>query len=205
MSDELRFEKVDKHGSINMLAVSSIIEYLRENKCIILPVDGIYSTAAKLNRHNYEKFLQMGMQTILVMVKDFRDLERYSYIKKREYDFLHRLWPDDVYVRLHSNFEGGIETDFFYYIPKTEYLLDILHNIDEPIMCSFKQNDNQKPYFSEDDIREQYSDIADTMLIINQYCKEHLSPTFIDIRDEHIQIVFPGRVDDEDIKSLYYL
>lgn len=205
MSQELKVDKVDKHGNINMLAISSIIQYLQEDKCIILPVDGIYSTAAKLSEENYHKFLEMGMDNILVMVKDFKQLEKYSSLRKREYDFLHRLWPDDVYVRLHSNFQGGIETDFFFYIPKTVYLIDILRNVDQPVMCSFRHNDKQKPYFTEQDIKEQYSDIADTMLIINQYCKEHLSPTLIDIRNERIQIVSKGRVDDEDIKSLYYL
>ncbi|MFW6365815.1 MAG: Sua5/YciO/YrdC/YwlC family protein [Spirochaetota bacterium] len=205
MSEELRFEKVDKHGNINMLAISTIIRYLQEDRTVIIPVDGIYCTAARLNESNYFKFNDMELDNILVMVKDFKDLERYSRIHKREYDFLHRLWPDDVYVRLHTNLESLVETDFFFYIPKTEYLREILHSINTPLMCSFKNNDKNKPYYSVKDIKEQYSDIADNMLIINQYCKEHLSPTFIDIRNERIQIVTKGRVDDEDIKSLYYL
>jgi tRNA A37 threonylcarbamoyladenosine synthetase subunit TsaC/SUA5/YrdC len=205
MVGELRLDKVDKHGNINMLAISSIIEYLQENQTIILPVDGIYCTAAKLNTDNFLRFREMDMENILVMVRDFKDLEKYSRICKKEYDFLHRLWPDDVYVRLHSNLEGGIESDFFFYIPKTGYLLEILNNIDEPMMCSFRNNDKHKPYYSEHDIKEHYSDIADNMIIIHQYCKEHLCPTLIDIRNEKIQIICKGRVDDEDIKSLYYL
>lgn len=205
MSGGIVLDKTDKHGNIDAVALHSIKENLLNNKFVILPVDGIYVTAALLSDKSYRKFLSNGALDLYLMVKNFTELERYSRIDKKDYDFLHRLWPDDVYVKLHTQLEGAFQSDFFFYIPKTEYLLTLLKEVDQPIIFSFQNNLKNKPVFTVDEIREKYARIADQMLIINQYCKEHLSPTFIDIRDQQIQIVNKGRVDDEDIKSLYYL
>ncbi|HRX14802.1 MAG: hypothetical protein JXK07_13270 [Spirochaetes bacterium] len=205
MSKGLVVEKTDKHGNIDTIVLSDVKQSLLAGKFVILPVDGIYCTASILSEKNYFKLSDQGFTDIFVMIKDFSDLERYSRIEKKDYDFLHRLWPDDVYVKLHSTFEESFDTDFFYYIPKTGYLNTLLNQVDQPIMYSFKNNRKSKPYYSITDLKRAYSRVADRMLIINQYCKEHLSPTFIDIRNKRIQIVSPGRVDDEDIKSLYYL
>ncbi|MDA3900506.1 MAG: hypothetical protein PF637_08305 [Spirochaetes bacterium] len=205
MSKGLVVDKTDKHGNIDTIVLSNVKQYLLQGKCIILPVDGIYSTAALLTEDNYLKFQKQGFTDIFVMIKNFAELERCSRIEKQEYDFLHRLWPDDVYVKLHSMFEESFNTDFYYYIPKTGYLKTLLNQVEQPIMYSFKSDRKSKPYYSVTDLKRNYSRVADQMLIINQYCKEHLSPTFIDIRNKKIQIDSPGRVDDEDIKSLYYL
>ncbi len=172
---------------------------------VIMPVDGIYCTVGILSERNIDLFQSVDFDNLFLMVRDYRDLEKYAMVTKREYDFLHRLWPDDVYVKLHANSNYLPGTEFYYYIPKIAYMQNLLMSLKTPLLFSFKTNNNYKPFYKPDELDRCYCTIARSILILRECCKEHLTPTFIDIRHEDITIVNKGRVSVEDIKSLYYL
>lgn len=197
--------KTDKRGKVSRDVHLFLLERLMSDEPVIMPVDGIYCTVGVLSENNLRLFQEVEFDNLFIMVRDYRDLEKYSKIGKREYDFLHRLWPDDVYVKLHSNTDCLPDTEFYYYIPKIAYMQNLLNSLKTPLLFSFKRNSNYKPFYKPDELDKNYCSIAKSILILREYCKEHLTPTFIDIRHEEITIVNRGRVAIEDIKSLYYL
>jgi hypothetical protein len=59
--------------------------------------------------------------------------------------------------------------------------------------------------FRENDIIETFTGTANLIILIKEFCKDHIPPSVADISDGSLRIIKEGRVQSEDIKSLYFL
>jgi len=200
----LKIKRLKKDGSINYDYVKMIAKAIKLGSTFLLPVDSIYGFISKLTNYDFINLPQCyktGDQ-IEVIISNFKMLEKMALVDKFKYDFLKRIWPGEVIVQL-KNRKCNDDLNCFIRMPRHRYLLDIIDEVGAPLvyMPATKKN---KSVYKDKDLMKNYKDHC-SMLLIDEFSKNHTFPTMIDISCNNLVILNEGRVCSDEIKSLYFL
>ncbi|MGL4368878.1 MAG: hypothetical protein ACRCUT_04295, partial [Spirochaetota bacterium] len=98
MQEVVRIRRLKKDGSADRAVYQSVISVLSGGSTVVLPVDGIYGLAAVPGKDYVPP--DMGSGAADFLINEFSLLEGRAKITKAEYDFLMRIWPDEISVIL---------------------------------------------------------------------------------------------------------
>lgn len=202
----LNLKKLKKDGSIPWDQVEIISRTINYGDLFIFPIDSIYGIAGLYNDAIAEKIIELTGDNICnleVIISNFKMLEEMAIVEKSIYDFLRRIWPGEVIVQL-KNKECFHNSNFLMRMPRHKYVLDIINAIGKPLFYLPLKTPVGKMILNDKNILKRFKDIC-PVLIIEEFLKEHTSPTLIDISCNNIVILNEGRVCAEEIKSLYFL
>ena len=202
----LTLKKVKKNGSIESEIMNRIIQSLRNDELALYPVDSIYGIlcllegkyAGSLHKLAFEK-----EEKIEILVSDFKMLESLVILNKFEFDFLHRIWPGEISVKLTSRKNKNVK--IMIRIPRSRFQLEIISALNKPILYATLYNKKGKHVYTEKEIIKLFSGKVNLITIIKEFCKEHVMPSIVDITKNDLEILKEGRVPEDEIKSLYFL
>jgi tRNA A37 threonylcarbamoyladenosine synthetase subunit TsaC/SUA5/YrdC len=200
MSEIIRIKRLRKDGTADPEILRPVITCLREGSYVLLPIDGVYGIAHKSEfgvRHAEER--QPDSEYI---VCDFGLLEKRARYSKADYDFLKRVWPDEVSVLMHA--QKGAQS-VLSRMPQTQVSQDIIHQSGGAIDFVPLLNEKGKPIYKIAELEKKSSEKVKLTLLIDEWCKPHLLPTVIDIRQPIPMLVRAGKVAMDEISSLFYL
>lgn len=202
----ISLKKLKKDGSIDQAIVRSIAKTISEDKTVLLPVGSIYGIVS-LNEDKtcgiVDHINCLKNNSVIRMISSFKMLDELASVSKMEYDFLHRIWPGDLIVVM-KNITGG-SRDILVCMPRGKFKQDIIDHVGRPLFYAPMIDAEKKPVYRKKDIMTLLDGKADSLLIIDEFCKEHGLPTIVDISKGTLSIVHEGRVSAEEIKSLYFL
>lgn len=202
----LNLKKLKKDGSIPWDQVEIISRTINYGELFIFPIDSIYGIVGLYCDEIAEKIIELtgeSSDNIEVIISNFKMLEEMAVVEKSIYDFLRRIWPGEVIVQL-KNRECFHNSNFLMRMPKHKYVLDIINAIGRPLFYLPLKTPVRKMILNDKDILKRFKDVC-PVLIIEEFLKEHTSPTLIDVSCNNIVILNEGRVCAEEIKSLYFL
>lgn len=206
MSEIISIKKIKKDGSIDLDITKKIVELLREDKVLILPIDGIYGFLAVDNDTTRKKMkkLPVDSENFVHLVSSYSMLDKLTVLTKRQFDFLHRIWPDEVDVILPTS--ESVKNEYMQIrFPRYKFIRDILAKIKEPLIFYNTKKRSGKQYFKRSELRVKFKDFVDALIIIDEWCKSHPESTLIDLRGDELKFLRKGRVSVDEIKSLYFL
>jgi tRNA A37 threonylcarbamoyladenosine synthetase subunit TsaC/SUA5/YrdC len=202
----LNLKKLKKDGSIPWENVETISRRIEHGDLFILPVDSIYGIVGLYCNETIEKITELTgdiRDNIEVVISNFKMLEEMAVVGKTNYDFLRRIWPGEVIVQL-RNRACFHNSNFLMRMPRHKYVLDIINSIGKPLVYLPLKTPVRKMVLNDKDIIKRFKNIC-PILIIDEFLKDHTSPTLIDLSCDNIVILNEGRVCAEEIKSLYFL
>ncbi|MCP4137983.1 MAG: hypothetical protein GY754_43875 [bacterium] len=200
--------KVKKDGSINKMILSKLVEVLKQDGLILLPIDSIYGVLGLLSSDPREKMAGVTGQdagSMVHMISNFKMLDDIADINKREFDFLHRVWPGEVEVFLPKKDMGEDGPVVPIRMPKSRFVLDLISRVDAPLLFAPAVGTRKKYIHSDRELVRKYKDRVDMVFVVKEFCKEHTSPTVVDISKGNLEIINRGRVSIDEMKSLYFL
>jgi tRNA A37 threonylcarbamoyladenosine synthetase subunit TsaC/SUA5/YrdC len=198
--------RLKKDGGLSDDIIETIVFHLRENKTILLPVDNIYTVVA-LSPSHLEKAVPFNTafsNGYIKLISSFKMLNQLADYTKFDYDFLNRIWPGEVVVLLREKEQepkGKITIRY----PKSKFMLDIIEQVDQPLVCAIPFIRPEKIVYRKKEIMSAYSDFVDLVVVIDELCKRHPLPTVIDISNCGLKVLVEGKVSSEEIKSLFFL
>jgi tRNA A37 threonylcarbamoyladenosine synthetase subunit TsaC/SUA5/YrdC len=200
-------KRVKKDGSLDREIVERIAAQVREGKMVAMPVDSVFGILGKFGEINERRIASLYSEksdNVVYMISSFKMLDELAEIDKTEYDFLHRVWPGEVVVKLKRKdpVKGNAIISVRY--PKNKFVQDIISRVDAPCIFTACLRFRNKRVFKTTDIFEKYKK-ANIILLIEEFCKKHPSPTIIDVARGELVIENEGRIPAEEIKSLYFL
>ncbi len=199
-------KKLKKDGSISGNYIDEIIRTLRSGELFVMPVDSIYGIIGIKNKRTANEIQTVSGDNgdnFEIVISNFKMLEETAYVDKFTYDFLKRVWPGEVIVQL-KNRACNYDSNLFVRMPRHKYVLDIINGVGEPLFYTPARSSIRKMIFNDRDIVRRYKNIC-SLLIINEFNKNHTLPTLIDISCDKLDILNEGRVSSDEIKSLYFL
>lgn len=202
----LDVKKLKKDGSISGSCVDEIIRILKSGELFVLPVDSIYGIVGVKNGRTAEEIQALtgdSCDNFEIVISNFKMLEETAYVDKFTYDFLKRVWPGEVIVQL-KNRACAYDSNLFMRMPRHKYMHDIINGVGEPLLYMPAKTSVRKMIFNDRDIVRRFKNIC-SVLIINEFNKNHTLPTLIDISCDKLDILSEGRVSSDEIKSLYFL
>jgi tRNA A37 threonylcarbamoyladenosine synthetase subunit TsaC/SUA5/YrdC len=197
MPDIVNIRKTRKDCSIEEDTLRLALNLLQTAERLLLPVDGLYGTITPFDpqRHQQHEMLVAGILSA----------EKASCLSKAGFDFLHRIWPDEISVILDGNTAAGYPETVTIRQPRLRYMQQILEHGSRIMAFTPALSKNGKHIFRKKDLK-QYADEHDCpALIIDEFNKSHMPPTVIDIRCGKLRLMQAGRVSFEEIVSLYQL
>ena len=206
-NEVISIRKLKKDGSIDEKVLRKIVRVLREGHVVVMPIDRVYGIVGLSDSPAAAHIPEISGQQderIIRAIPSFRMLDDIALYDKYIYDFLHRIWPGDVVVRLKKkNMNSGNTIPVF--IPRHRFFQDILDTMDRPLLFAAGINSRKRKIFRDSDIIKKYKSKARLILIVQEFCREYPLPTFIDVSHGDLRILGEGRVPSEEIKSLYFL
>jgi tRNA threonylcarbamoyl adenosine modification protein (Sua5/YciO/YrdC/YwlC family) len=202
----LAIKKLKKDGSIDSSIIDAAARSLINNNVVLLPVDGIYgivSVHEEKIRSAVEHLIGMKDNSVIRMISSFKMLDELASVSKMEYDFLHRIWPGEPIVIM-KDISGGARI-IQIRMPRGKYKQEIIELVGKPLYYASLLDREKKPVFRKKDLIDMLDGRIDTLLIIDEFCKEHGMPTIVDISQGSLMILNEGRISAEEIKSLYFL
>ncbi|PKL17979.1 MAG: hypothetical protein CVV49_08265 [Spirochaetae bacterium HGW-Spirochaetae-5] len=199
-------KKLKKDGSIPANCVENIIRSIKSGELIILPIDSVYGIVGLRRDDIIDEMISISGGTednIEIIISNFKMLEEMALVDKFVYNFLKRVWPGEVIVQL-KNRSCNSESNLFMRMPRHKYILDIVNGVGMPIVYTPARSSGRKMIFCGKDIQRRYKDNC-SILIIDEFNKNHSLPTLIDVSCDKLDIINEGRVSAEEIKSLYFL
>ena len=138
------------------------------------------------------------------LISSYKMLNGLADYSKSDYDFLNRIWPGEVTVALKGS---KIKKDHKEIIrfPKNKFSLDIIERADTLIQSAIILSDKHEALYRKRDIIKYFKESVDLIVIVDELCKKHPLPTYIDIRNNALEILQEGKISAEEIKSLYFL
>jgi len=207
-SEIIPIKRVKKYGSLERDIINYIVNILKDGKMVVMPVDSVFGIIGVAGEKT-EKMISMILgeqdQNIVRMIASFKMLDDIAYFDKSEYDFLHRVWPGEVVVRLRKkgSFSGNEIIPIRY--PKNKFVQDIINRVNAPLLFAGGLKIRKKRVFKIKDIVDKYKKRVNLIVLIEEFLKKHPSPTIIDVTNGELVIVNEGRIPAEEIKSLYFL
>ncbi|HNX58130.1 MAG TPA: Sua5/YciO/YrdC/YwlC family protein [Spirochaetota bacterium] len=200
MSNLISIKHLKKDGTADSRMFLPVIDALVEGEKVIIPVDGIHGVARIPNKKTIKSIHDILPEYV---VSDFQPLSRLISISKKEYDFLKRIWPDEITVIMASSEE--LSSSVHARIPYSPVSHEIVQQSGGIVEFFPLINAKGKILTTLCEIERQMHDKIKTGLIVEEWCKKHPLPTLIDIRMNRLHLVRQGRVSIEDISSLYFL
>jgi tRNA A37 threonylcarbamoyladenosine synthetase subunit TsaC/SUA5/YrdC len=201
-------KRVKKDGSLDRNIVDHVVNRLKRGEFVVMPVDsvfGIAGIAKKKTEGEISRFYGENEDDFVRIIASYRMLDEIACIDKPEFDFLHRVWPGEVAVRLKR--KGGNENEnstITVRYPKNKFIQDIIIKVNHPLVFTACLKSRNKRKFKINDICNKYHK-AGAILLIEEYCKKHPGPTLIDVTRGDLIIENEGKIPAEEIKSLYFL
>ncbi len=201
-------KKLKKGGSLNSEASWKLVRSLSNGNIIAMPVDCHFGYVGAADTGAEKKILElsdMNDERIIRVISSFKMLEKIAVINKFKFDFLHRVWPGDVIVKLKRKVPTKRSDSLFVLTPKNRYLLEIVETIRRPIL--FVKGYNQGKFIKSSNriLLNRYKKNSGLILIIDELCKEYPAPTILDLSGEELVIIQEGKISADEIKSLYFL
>jgi tRNA A37 threonylcarbamoyladenosine synthetase subunit TsaC/SUA5/YrdC len=201
-------KKVKKDGSVDEAIISQLIKALDSEKISVLPIDGIYGCVSIPGSGAIQKVSKLfensgrGRPDEEILISSFKMLETIIHPDKWTFDFLHRLWPGELIM---NTMTAGLQPEkISIRMPRSKFCHEIIEQIGKPLRY-IPLNNGGKKVFRKKNILDFAEGKADHILIIEEFCKQHASPTIVDITDGKMSIIKEGRIPGEEIKSLYFL
>ncbi len=202
----LNLKKLKKDGSIPLEQVEVISRTINYGGLFIFPIDSIYGLVGLYSDEIAGKIIELtgeSSDNLEVVISNFKMLEEIAVVEKSIYDFLRRIWPGEVIVQL-KNRECSLNSNFLMRMPRHKYVLDIINAVGKPLYYLPLKTPARKMILNDKNILKQFKDIC-PILLIEEFLKDHTSPTLIDVSCNNIVILNEGRVCAEEIKTLYFL
>jgi len=199
-------KKLKKDGSIPSSCVESIIRSIKSGELLILPIDSVYGMVGLRRDDIIDEMISISgepIDSIEIVISNFKMLEEMALVDKFVYNFLKRIWPGEVIVQL-KNRECSADSNLYMRMPRHKYILDIVNGVGMPIVYMPARSSVRKMIFNDKDILKRFKDIC-SILIVDEFNKNHSLPTLIDVSCDKLDIINEGRVSAEEIKSLYFL
>ncbi len=204
----ISLKKLKKGGAIDRELQGSIINILKSGGLAAMPVDHIYGIISMDEsgvRQRLEKICGGDESGILQMISTFRMLEDIALIDKMKFDFLHRIWPGEVIVKLNRRDPLQHSATTMVLLPKNRYMKDIIDSMGSPLIF-IKGYDNGRFFKLKDKkLVSLYQENIEITVIIDELCREHPFPTIVDLTGKDLEIIHEGKVSSDEIKSLYFL
>ncbi len=201
----IKIKKLKKDSSIDQELIESMAAVFADGGAVLLPVDCMYGLlvspefAEKMHINLNSSYNLSDDSTLLI--SNFKMADAAVEIGKHEFDFLHRIWPGEINVSMKRKKDNSAVT---MRMPRSKYINDFINKIGNPVLFIPAQCVKKK-IFREAEIIKTFTGTAHLIIIIKEFCKEHIPPSIVDISDGSLRIIKEGRVQSEDIKSLYFL
>ncbi len=199
-------KKLKKDGSISWNHIDNVVHALRSGEIFIMPVDSVYGIVGIDRNDVIQSILEISGDTpsnLEIIISNFKMLEEIALVNKFSYDFLRRVWPGEVTVQLKSR-RIKSENCILMRMPRHKYLLDIVSGVGIPLVYMPARSSLRKMLYNDKEIIRRFKNFC-SLLIINEFNKNHTLPTLIDISSDKLTILNEGRVSSDEIKSLYFL
>ncbi len=205
-SEVLIIKRLKKDGSAGRDEVEKISDYLSDNQIILAPIDNVYCLISRSEDIINARFGKSPLYCNgnVKLISSFKMLNGLAEYSKSDYDFLNRIWPGEVTVALQDR-KAKKDTRELIRFPKNKFSLDIIEKADAFIHSAILLFDKNDSIYRKRDILKYFKDSVDLVVIVDELCKKHPLPTYIDIRNNSLEILFEGKISAEEIKSLYFL
>lgn len=179
---------------------------LKEGRIVLMPVDMIYGLISLDSPQSREALKRITDETddrFVRMVSSFKMLNEVATIDKLSFDFLHRIWPGELIVYVENLNKKG--TSISVRMPKSRYQQEIIEHVGKPLIYASYPASGAATMYLKKDLIKTFEGKISTLLIIDEFCKEHTHPSVVDISTGKLNIIHEGKVSAEEIKSLYFL
>ncbi len=205
----LLIKKLKKDGSIDKDFANVIFKNLDAGKIIVFPIDGIYGLLSVYSDDNIsdseKNIKENGLKIAPVIILNFNLIEQSALINKKDYDFLRRIWPYEINVKLNGNINNNFPDVVTARIPRYQFIQDILNDLAKPLVFyPFIIND-KKTIFKKKEIIEKFESKCELIVYLNEWSRAHIRPTLIDITSDKLVILEKGKTSVEEIQSLFFL
>ncbi len=202
----IELKKLKKDGSIDHKILKLVVSALEKGHFVVLPVDCIYGIVAPFTPHagiEIRKLSGHDDHEIERLVSSFKMLDMVADIGKLEFDFLHRIWPGEIVVRLRQ--QGHTNRTVPVRMPRTLFMQELIAGMDSPLFFTPACGQGGGHVYKKSDIISRFKTKSDYIVLVGEFCKEHNEPSVVDISSGTLSIVNEGRISAEEIKSLYFL
>lgn len=196
----MRIKRLKKDGSADVESVRAAAVHIRSGSDVLVPIDGVYGIVRMCRPDTCT--LDSSLHQIEYIVNDFGALEGMTRYNKADYDFLKRVWPDEITVLMNPR-EGN--DPVMARMPQSPVSREIVTLAGGAVTFTPLLNEKGKPRYKTQELDGEAKGKVRFMLVIDEWCKPHQLPTVIDIRNGVPRLVRAGRVSMDEISSLYYL
>jgi len=199
-------KKLKKDGTIDSSISNRLTADIQNGNIVLMPVDMIYGLVALDTpqcRESASRIIGYDEDQFVRMISSFKMLDEVATIDKLAFDFLHRIWPGELTVYVENHRKKGVPVSVR--MPKSRYQQEIIENVGRPLINASCQLPGKQPFYLKKDLIKSYEGKIQTILIIEEFCKEHTLPSIVDISRGTLDIIHEGKVSAEEIKSLYFL
>jgi len=207
----ISIKRLRKDGSLNKVIIDRIIRSINNAQIIVLPVDNIYSIIGLPIievKDRIKELIKTPDHHFDMIISSSRMLDEIAFFTKRDYDFLNKIWPGEVTVYLKAKEikkKKGFITDVAVRYPKTKFLLEVMKQINRPLLLTNASISSTPPIFDKKEIVKTFNKTADLIIIVDEICKKYPLPTVIDISSGELKIKREGKVSFGEIESLFFL
>lgn len=205
-TEVITLRKLKKDGSIDSRAYERILYHLRQGDPVIYPVDWIYGVmvaAPARTPGEMESLSNEKSERITTLISNFKMLDGLVTMDKLQFDFLHRVWPGEITVHLRQKEKNLLPMPVR--IPRNKFQLELISDLGSPVFFSTLYEQKGKKIYREKDLISKFSGHVGLIVIINEFCKNHVKPSVVDVTGGDLRILYEGRVPEDEIKSLYFL
>lgn len=202
----ITIKRLKKDGSAGRDAVEKIYSYLSDNHIVLVPIDNVYCIVSRNEDNLISRFMKEPLYCDgnIKLISSYKMLNGLVEYSKSDYDFLNRIWPGEVTVALKSRKLKKDERELIRF-PRNKFSLDIIERTDTILYSAILLSDKQDILYKKRDLSKQFKSLVDLIVIVDELCKKHPLPTYIDIRNNSLEILYEGKIPAEEIKSLYFL
>jgi len=179
--------------------INLIVDFFKSGKTVVYPTDTIYGIGCEAtNQKAVNKIFKIKKrsktQSLLVLVSSISMLKKYTYVSKKQEEYLKKIWPGPVTVIL--KYRGILaknvasrEESLAVRLPKSKFLTKIIREVGTPIVSTSINISGKEsildPGKIENEFRKEKPDI-----IINAGILQKKKPSkIIDIRNIDNKII----------------
>jgi tRNA A37 threonylcarbamoyladenosine synthetase subunit TsaC/SUA5/YrdC len=203
----ISIRKVRKDGSIDRNVVDGLVRRIKNGEMVAMPVDsvfGLIGIAREMTEEDIGRNCGENREDFVRIISSYRMLDQIASVGKSDSDFLHRIWPGEVTVRLKIKIPKRDNQSIPVRFSRNRFVQDIISKVDHPLVFTSSLRFRRQRRFRIDDIYNKYK-MATAILLIEEFCKKHPYPTIINITGGELAIENEGKIAADEIKSLYFL
>lgn len=179
--------------------IDLIVDCLKRGQVIAYPTDTVYGLGCdagnieaikKINKIKGEK----GKKPLLVLISDFKMLQKYCFFNQKQEEYLRDVWPGPVTVILKrkpilpTELTGGLNS-IAVRLPKNDFLIKIIKAAGFPLVSTSLNKKGEKPLLDVNNLEKHFKYPPD--LVIDAGAAKRIKPSkLIDLRDiENVKIL----------------